>query len=94
MTYQVESFTLFDGWVNCWTDDAENPITFDSREKAQQELDLFLKEQAGAVLCGDMVEAYDINDFRIVQRGYNEAQSMQIRSDQREQPTRLCKRHI
>jgi hypothetical protein len=40
-------------------------MTFDSREKAQQELDLFLKEQAEAVLCGDMSEAYSSEDFRV-----------------------------
>jgi len=65
MKYKVETFTFCQGWVNCWTDDAENPITFDSREEAQKEVDLFLKEQAEAVLCGDMSEAYSSEDFRV-----------------------------
>ena len=74
MKYQIEYLTFFYGWINPWTDDAENPITFDSREEAQKELDLFLQEQPEPVLCSGTAEDYDINEFRIVQLGVkNEA---------------------
>ena len=31
--------TIFNGWVNCWTDGDEKPLSFPSREEAQREID-------------------------------------------------------
>ena len=65
MKYKVETFTFFQGWINCWTDEAENPVVFDSRDEAEAELDEFLRDQEKAFKCGDMAEAYSSEDFRV-----------------------------
>jgi len=53
--YQVETFTLCDGWVNCWTtyeDSAAKECLFDSKAEAEHALrehvaDLMYGFQAG-----------------------------------------------
>ena len=37
--YEVLTYTLCDGWINCWSDGEENKSTFDTREAAQEEID-------------------------------------------------------
>ena len=64
--YEVQTKTVCDGWVNCWTDENEKPWTFSSRKEAQEELDEFLADVKEAVAAGDMQEEYDPNDYRIV----------------------------
>ena len=63
--YEVQEFTLIDGWINNWSGD-EGPLTFDSPEEAQAELDSFFEEISEAVSLGHMDEEYDPNNFRIV----------------------------
>jgi hypothetical protein len=36
--YEVQTYTLCDGWINTWTDEDENPIVFDNLEAAKKEL--------------------------------------------------------
>lgn len=43
--YEIQTYTFCDGFVNTWTDDDENPITFETREQAQLELDMYLREE-------------------------------------------------
>jgi hypothetical protein len=50
--YQVEQFTICDGWVNTWHEDGK-PLLFDSWPDAVYAL---------AEFYSDMSEAYD-NDF-------------------------------
>lgn len=55
MTYIVETLFTY-GWENCWTED-DKPMTFDTREEAQAEID-------------DIIESgldYNQNDFRIIE---------------------------
>ena len=66
MRYQVEHFTLCDGWINCWTDANGDPITYDSLESAQSELKDYLEDTIEAALAGDLAEPYSAEDFRIV----------------------------
>ncbi len=65
--YQVEHYTLCDGWTNTWTlDDA--PQTFDSYADAERELNLFLAEIVEEIRSGDRApdEGYAHDEFRIV----------------------------
>jgi hypothetical protein len=63
----VETWTLCDGWVNCWSVD-DVPATFPSRAAATAELDAFLAEIAADIAagCRDPEAGYDRGEFRIV----------------------------
>ena len=54
MKYEVQTYTLVDGWVNCWTtfegNGEEYPTTFASIEEAQQELDDLREEWPAAMM--------------------------------------------
>jgi hypothetical protein len=40
--FEVLTDTFCDGWVNCWSDDDEDPCLFDTLEEAEAELrDMF-----------------------------------------------------
>jgi hypothetical protein len=63
--WEVQHYTLADGWVNTWTDTATNlPIRYDSRKEAEEALNEHLEELHEAVLAGDM-EAYSSSEFRV-----------------------------
>lgn len=66
MKYEVQTLTVCDGWVNCWLDDDDRPITYNSEEQAMDDLNEFFEDQLEAIRCGDMSEAYDRTGFRIV----------------------------
>jgi hypothetical protein len=63
--WEVQTNTLVDGWVNVWHED-EKPLTFDSEAEAQEDLDEFLQEMADAFSRGDVDEAYNREDYRVV----------------------------
>lgn len=75
MTYEVQIYTLCDGWVNTWlVDDEEGqsaPETFASQEDAQAALDEFLGEIAEEISIGQRApdEGYDHAEFRVVKAG-------------------------
>ncbi len=62
--YEVQENTLT-GWVNTWSDD-NGATTFDSPQDAQAELDWFLQEMLEEVNAGNMEDAPNADDFRIV----------------------------
>lgn len=66
MRHEVQTFTLCDGWINCWSDEAEQPITYATEQDARAALDEYLADQAEAVRCGEMLETYARSDFRVV----------------------------
>ena len=72
MTYEVQTFTICDGWVNCWTyhgDDGRGYLeTFDTQPAAQAALDEHLDEIAEEIELGirQASEGYSREDFRIV----------------------------
>ena len=70
MSYEVQT-NMNGTWENCWTEGntAEDikPWVFDTKEDAQAELDEFLADVFRAVEVGDMAEAYDLADYRIVE---------------------------
>jgi hypothetical protein len=68
--YEVQEFTVFDGWINNWThtqDGSEEPVYFNSREGAEIELDEFFADMAKEVIEGNMADVPDRETFRIVE---------------------------
>ena len=37
MKYEVQTYTLCDGFINTWSDDDEGPVQFDTQAQAQAE---------------------------------------------------------
>jgi hypothetical protein len=66
MRYQIEHFTLCDGWVNTWRDDSTTPVTFASYDEALKELNEYYKELNEDVESGS-IEPYNMCDFRIAE---------------------------
>lgn len=75
MTYEVQTYTLCDGWVNTWyiehPDGTSEPETFSTRAAAQAALDEFLDEIAAEIACGQRHpdEDYDREEFCIAKVG-------------------------
>jgi hypothetical protein len=69
--FEVQEFNLCGGWANNWTfeDDTGNvqPSTFDSYEAAQAELDAFIADCEEELEAGNMPDAPEYTDFRIVE---------------------------
>jgi hypothetical protein len=42
--YQVETYTLFDGWVNCETDGDGKKVYYSTAEEAQDSINQSVKE--------------------------------------------------
>lgn len=63
MKYAIEH-RMFAGWDNTWTDDNERPITFDTIEQAEKELDFYLFTLGIETDLGN-IEGYSPEDFRI-----------------------------
>jgi len=66
--FAVETYTLCQGFINCWTID-DQPQTFATREAAQAELDEFLAEIEAEIAAGERAEddGYCPDAFRIMQ---------------------------
>lgn len=68
--YIVETWTLCDGWVNCWsTQDTEmaHPVCFETREQAEDAIRDYLADCIDAVQRGDMADSPDPTDLRVVE---------------------------
>lgn len=66
--YEVLTYTLCDGWVNCWTQD-DKPAVFATREEAEAEITEFILDCQDVVARGDMDDAPDRDEFMIVEEG-------------------------
>jgi hypothetical protein len=58
--FEVQTYTLCDGWVNCWTDESEEPLTFATEGEAYLEIAEIVNDEDS----GDH-EAYTFDDFRV-----------------------------
>lgn len=67
MRYAIETFTFCDGFVNTWTDDDQNPVTFDTKLQAEIELHEFLSDSIEAFTRGEIDAPYLESDYRIVE---------------------------
>ncbi len=61
--WEVQHYTLADGWVNTW-EDSEGPVTFETEARAQKALDSYLYGNTLDALRGDGV-AFDPEEFRV-----------------------------
>jgi hypothetical protein len=64
--YEVQSFTVFDGWSACWQINGE-PWIFESEAEAEAEIREHIADCEDAVAKGDMPDAPTREDFRIVE---------------------------
>lgn len=71
MSFEVQEFTLFDGWINNWSyydDKGElKPSVFNSYDEAEFELDCLLQDLQEAYSRGDMGDVPSRDEFRIVE---------------------------
>ena len=61
--YQIEHFTLCDGWINTSTDDNGEPVLFDTLQDAQSELESHWRELQDE----GMAESYSRVEWRIAE---------------------------
>ena len=59
--YQIEHFTLCDGWINTSTDDNNEPVLFDTLQDAQSELESHWRELQNE----GMAESYSRAEWRV-----------------------------
>jgi hypothetical protein len=64
--FEVQEYCICGGWTNHWTTNDE-PTYFDSEAEAQAELDEYLKDCQDEVEEGNMEDAPDREEFRIVE---------------------------
>jgi len=69
--FEVQHYTLCDGWVNTWSTEDEGgttaPTTFGSFEEALDCLDAFLEDEQMEFEEGNIESPYDREEFRIVE---------------------------
>jgi hypothetical protein len=71
MAYEVQTYTLCDGWINTWSveeDGISYPETFASRKEAEAALDVMADIQA-EIDAGERApdEGYSCEEFAIVE---------------------------
>ncbi|MBY0504431.1 MAG: hypothetical protein K2X03_11000 [Bryobacteraceae bacterium] len=64
--YEVQT-EMFSGWENCWTDGDGKPVTYTTRAEAIEAIADHIIECVDAVESGDMIDAPEPSEFRIVE---------------------------
>lgn len=70
--YEVQHYTLVDGWVNCWTtydeNDGETPTTYETFKDAVYDLDDMFDEQEYEITARimDQEDRHSDGEYRIV----------------------------
>ncbi len=71
MSYEIQHYTLCDGWTNTWLiiheDGTEEIERFDTYKDAKDALTEFLEEEDMAYFNGDIESRYTEDEFRIVE---------------------------
>jgi hypothetical protein len=71
MPFEVQTYTITDGWINCWSIENEHgnttPMFFKTYTEALEELSDFLANQHEAYTNGAMEDVYDPHDYRIME---------------------------
>lgn len=76
--YEVHTYTMCEGWINCWTetdeDHVESPVLFLTLEEAKTEIEEFLTgvQAVGSNGAQDACEFYRSEEFRIFDLFRNE----------------------
>ena len=72
MPYEVQHYTLLDGWINTWSyaeaDGVMQPETFATADEAKAALDEFFEDLEEEVAAGQMAP-HDRDEFRVRQVG-------------------------
>jgi len=58
--FEVQTYTICDGWVNCWCDEDE-PAYYDTHDGAQAAIFEFFADLSRA----GIVQAYRLEDYRV-----------------------------
>lgn len=66
MKYEIQTFTLCDGFFNTWTED-DKPLTFKTRSNAELELKIHLQEMREAWELNEIDDEPNPEDYRIVE---------------------------
>ncbi len=61
--YEVQHYTICDGWINTWRDEQDNAITYDTEASAHRALEEWFEEMQEE---RDIEERYDESEFRVV----------------------------
>ena len=64
--YEVEMLFYPDGWENCWKDDNDAPLEFNTFDEALAELNCHLTDLEEARLEGYLQDTDNAHDYRIV----------------------------
>jgi hypothetical protein len=71
MTFEVQTHTICDGWINIWhetgDDDITRAVTFETREAAEKALAEFITEIDQAVARGDLSDSG--KNYRVAKAG-------------------------
>jgi hypothetical protein len=66
--FEVQHYTLCDGWINTWSDgETGEPTVYDSFEDALNELDSFLADEEEEYTNGNIESPYSRDEFKIVE---------------------------
>lgn len=66
MNYEIQTFTLCDGFVNTWNEDGK-PLTFKTRSDAELELKIHLQDMRESWECNEIEDEPNPEDYRIVE---------------------------
>lgn len=67
MMYEVQEWCLCGGWANNWTFEDGKPSYYQTRKDAELALNWFLQDCEEEVEAGNMEDAPDREEFRIVE---------------------------
>ena len=63
--FEVQTYAVCDGWVNCWTEGEGVRQTYATKEEAENEIDEFIVDQNIAVFNGHITDAASSDEYRV-----------------------------
>jgi hypothetical protein len=57
--YEIQTYTLADGYINCWLDCNDNPIHYSTHAEAMRDLKNYFADCEAAVQDGEIVDFED-----------------------------------
>ena len=63
--FEVQTYAVCDGWVNCWTDGEGVRQTYATKEEAENQIDEFIVDQNIAVFNGHITDAASPDEYRV-----------------------------
>ena len=69
--FEVQHYTLCDGWINCWSEENEDgvmiPSVYRTYTEALSALNEFLEDELMEYNAGNIVSMYEMDEFRIME---------------------------